>query len=104
LALEISEQKDELDLLRRDAEPLRAVLLQGIKGGVKDSKNYEHVSLEDLLMIRLQESPDSASMVWNNDPPTPHVLFRGESSIGVIHKLEHKLAMEVKQNGGSAFL
>eukprot|EP00804_Cyclotella_cryptica_P004813 CCRYP_004908-RA/>CCRYP_004908-RA protein AED:0.24 eAED:0.19 QI:0/-1/0/1/-1/0/1/0/335 len=96
LALEISKQKDELKLLRHEAESFRAALLQGISG-VTDSKNYDHVSLEDLLRIRLQETPDSASILSNSNAPTHQGLLRDESSIGVIQKLEHKLAMEVRQ-------
>jgi hypothetical protein len=98
LALEVSKQKDELDQLRQEAASFRSVLLQGINGGVTDSNNYEHVSLEALLRIRLQVASTSTSTTTNNDASTPQMLARDESSVGVIQKLEHKLALEVKHN------
>lgn len=98
LALEVSKQKDELDQLRQEAASFRSVLLQGINGGLTDSNNYEHVSLEALLRIRLQVASTSTSTTTNNDASTPKKLAMDESSVGVIQKLEHKLALEVKHN------
>eukprot|EP00956_Cyclotella_meneghiniana_P028154 scaffold64941_cov77-Cyclotella_meneghiniana.AAC.7 len=89
LALEVSKQHDELTLLKREAAAFRATLLQGINGGVTDSKNYDHVSLEELLRIRLQEATASAA---TNDELS--ASLKDDSSVSVIQKLEHKLALE----------
>ena len=90
LALEVSKQHDELTVLKHEAAAFRATLLQGINGGVTDSKNYEHVSLEELLRIRLQEA--IASSAATNDELS--ASLKDDSSVSVIQKLEHKLALE----------
>jgi chromosome segregation ATPase len=93
LALEVSKQNDELTLLRQESAAFRATLLQGINGGVSDDKNYAHVSLHDLLRIRLQEA--SAAAVTNNEAFSSQTSLKDESSVAVIQKLEQKLASEV---------
>lgn len=96
LALEVSKQKDELALLQQEAAAFRSTLLQGINGGVEDSKNYEHVSLEDLLRIRLQEGAPPSSAP--TEDLSPQKSIKDDSSIGVIQRLEQKLAKEKEHN------
>ena len=94
LVLEVSKQRDELTLLRQEAEAFRATLLQGINGGVTNSNNYEHVSLEDLLRIRLQQA--TASEADDDIAATPSL--KDKTSIEVVKKLEDKLKFTVQHN------
>ncbi|KAL3800421.1 hypothetical protein ACHAWO_003086 [Cyclotella atomus] len=94
LALEVSKQKDELAILRQEAAAFRSTLLKGINGGVEDSKNYEHVSLEDLLRIRLQEGT-SASAAADDLPSQKSIK---EESVGVIRRLEQMAAEEKERS------
>ena len=98
LALEVSKQSDELSLLRQETASFRAALLQGISG-VTDAKNYEHINLEELLRIRLQEASalhddSSQSQMSIKDES----YYHDRSSVVVIQKLEQKLAQEAQQS------
>ena len=93
LALEVSKQSDELSLLRQEAATFRAALLQGISG-VTDAKNYEHISLEELLRIRLQEATAAAL----HGDSSQSQISKDESSVAVIQNLEQKLALEVQHS------
>ena len=96
LALELEKYKDELSTLKNETEQFRAVLLRGINGGVSDSSNYSHVSLDELLRLRIQESSPLPPTSSTSDEALG--LSRNESSVGVIQRLEHKLGLEAQQN------
>mmetsp|Transcript_19175 Transcript_19175/g.27300 ORF Transcript_19175/g.27300 Transcript_19175/m.27300 type:complete len:516 (-) Transcript_19175:26-1573(-) len=55
LALQLNSMKDELGQLKRQTEKFRQILLTGINNGLADVQKFGHVSLGDLLRIRLQE-------------------------------------------------
>ena len=102
LALEVDKHKDELLVLKNESETFRSTLLQGINGGITNSKNYAHVSLDELLRIRLQEASSghdaSNALVDSNNQFQLDELSRNGSSVGVIQKLEQKLGLEAQHN------
>ncbi|GMI19036.1 hypothetical protein TeGR_g2058, partial [Tetraparma gracilis] len=58
-ALETSKQK--VADLKSEKAQFRELLFGGINGGVSDTSNYEHVSLADLLRLRLQEADNAVA-------------------------------------------
>ncbi len=54
--------KSKLADERSEKAQFREQLLQGINGGVSDVDNYTHISLSDLLRLRLQEADNKAQL------------------------------------------
>ena len=55
LALDLQKSKDEVNRLKHDCNLLRSMLFRGINGGILDAENYSHITLVELLRIRIQE-------------------------------------------------
>jgi len=109
LALQVEQSKDELKEIKKEIEHFRNLLLQGVNGGISDVKNYAHVSLGELLRIRLQENDQRSTApgetrydtvtcrkkVLKNDDGGTQVAGK---SIEGVQKLERDLALKRQRN------
>ncbi|GMI05292.1 hypothetical protein TrLO_g4096 [Triparma laevis f. longispina] len=107
--------KQKLADSKSEVAQFRELLLSGINGGVSDVENYTHVSLSDLLRLRLQEADNmvseavaSAKSAPSMNSTLPKQLVtaseadnddQAAADIGGIQKLEAELEEVKKQNG-----
>jgi len=109
LAIQVEKKSSEVSNMKREIDNFRIALLQGINGGVIDVDNYLHVSLEELLRIRLQEmegkgenifirpdiSSDKSKILDGNNKTC---VFDGSNPLNPIRKVEKELLHARKIN------
>lgn len=85
LVVELQKKKDKLKAFEEELQKFRIGLFQGINGGVLDVDNYSHVSIAELLRIRLQDKQEQIKEGSSHDIKDVDVIQRLEKKI---HHLE----------------